>query len=465
VSSDFRDYEYSDTFTSTSTPVIESTTTMSTTTTTLKATTKLTSTSKKTTSAKQLVSTLAPKNDTTQTKTTTRLTKTSNTTNISKLTSSNSPTLMPGIVSKTNQTTLKQKNLTSTLHTTLSTANLTSSNKIIKSINVTQSQRPKNLTTTTTTIVDISTECPKNFENYCQNSGECFMKSFASEYVEIVDSNHTIVHSKILNCRCKHFYKYYGLIVVSYQGDRCETQTNSFTYLSMSLIAVSILLLIIFVILVCVLILISKRKNPDYPSFSIEYHNKLYRPRKTLSSRNKMSDTDWMQKFRTIRNSWKYINIKMNRSKGRSSGKKKKSASHFRKNGEETELQTISNKNNSSHRSLKRFLPKKTSNLLQNSAATLSTASLIGQSSSSRSEEIDGSSENFLFSNKMHEAQHISGISLPPTYNSSAPLNTNSLDTKVPANLNVYPKPSRLSNENRFSSNKQEENNPGTLLY
>jgi hypothetical protein len=374
--------------------------------------------------------------------------------------------LLPGIVSKTNQTTSKPKNLNLTLPSKPPVANLTSSSKITKSTNVTQSQRPKNLTTmTTTTIVDISTECPKNFENYCQNSGECFMKSFASEYVEIVDSNHTIVHSKILNCRCKHFYKYYGLIVVSYQGDRCETQTNSFTYLSMSLIAVSILLVIVFVVLVCVLLLISKRKNPDYPSFSIEYHNKLYRPRKTLSTRNKMSDTDWMQKFRTIRNSWKYINIKMNRSKGRSSGKKKKSSAHFRKNGEETELRTISNKNNSSSKSLKRFLPKKTSNLLQNSAATLSTASLIGQSSSSRSEEIDGSSENFLFSNKTHEAQHISGISLPPTYNSSAPLNTNSLDTKVPANLNVYPNPSRLSNENRFSSNKQEENSPGTLLY
>jgi hypothetical protein len=396
------------------------------------------------------------------TKTNTQVTYSKTNSSSSTKMSSTIPSLLTSGIAKMNQTTNKSTSkLNSTMSTTLKTLNLTNSTKNITA-KVTQSENPKNVTTSPT--AEISIECPKNYANYCLNSAECFMENFNSNLIEIIDSNHTIVHSKIqlsANCRCKQLYKYYGLIFVSYHGLRCEAQINSFTYVSMSLIVVSLLVLIIFVILLCIFIVYPKRRNPDYPSFSIEYHNKLYRPRKTLSTRNKMSDTDWMQKFRTIRNSWKYINIKMNRSKGRSSGKKKKAAAHFRKNFEETELQSLSNNNN---KSLKRFLPKKTTNLLQNSAAGLSTVSLIGQSSS-RSEEIDGSSENFLFSNKSHEVQQTSGISLPPTYNSSAPLNTNSLDTKVPSNINVYPKPSRLSNENRFSSNKSEENNEGTLLY
>ena len=272
-----------------------------------------------------------------------------------------------------------------------------------------------------------------------------------------------MIHSKLPNCRCKHHYVHYGLLVVSYHGLRCETQTHSFTYLSMSLIAVSVLFLIIFVILMGMLarIIFSKRNLSEYPSFSIEYHNKLYRPRKKLSTKNKMSDTEWMQKFRTIRNSWKYINIKMNRSRrGRSSGKKKNAAAHFKKHCDESEMQSMSNKS-STNKTLKRFLSKKSSGELQNTAAQ-STLSLIGHTSSKS--DIYEADDNFLFANKSCETQIPTGScgnTLPPTYSSAPPIQC--LDTKVPSNLHVYPKPSRSSNENRFSLNRQEEKSGESL--
>ena len=114
---------------------------------------------------------IKPQNITRETIKSTKTSVLTNSTKASKTTMSSYSIVSNKTNSTTNPTLFTKVNLTSLSSKTKVTSSLSRNSTTLMPVNVTYP-------------VEIISECPKNFENYCFNSGECYLKSFKSELTD-----------------------------------------------------------------------------------------------------------------------------------------------------------------------------------------------------------------------------------------------------------------------------------------
>ena len=331
-------------------------------------------------------------------------------------TSTKKPTLIQTKPTKFNNilaTTISNKISSIANSNTLSSTKYSSISKIFETSSSSRKPTSTDTKKTSTSYVLIN-EC----SNFCLNQGECFLKTYDQDLVSHI--NNTKTNKPAPNCKCKHYNIIYGLILVNYSGQRCEILTYSFTYISLGISFIGIIVFILLVILILILFkIIFSRKSQN--TFSVEYHNKVYKPELSSNSFKKLDDSDWSKKFRTIRDSWKLIRFSKNSKNNRLNKIKTKKSNET--------INTVSKK---------LFIKD---NILKN----------YSKRNIKKDKNIFDLNENFIFVNRNKSSSHLFG-SGSNIYSISSTSSLNKLDKKFPSNIFIYPKPSRGSNITFFKS-------------
>jgi hypothetical protein len=439
---------------------------------------------------------------TTSTTTTTSITTTTTSTSIStstKITSTITTTLKTTSTStqaKINST-LIQSTKSSTLSTTKRKNNSTlgsivftksSKNSIISSTQTTTTTKKTPSDTTFTKIKTtlkpkitdssdngfILMTCTKEFDKYCLNRGECFLKFANSNKIEPV-------------CKCNQtYYEYYfyDFVKVKYSGQRCE-QLNYRPTLNSGLSILFIVSLIsLLVTCICLNCCCTKKQHKT---------NSKLNENSSLAVKNEFSDSgsnaapkedpdELKQKEKLYKslnkNSWKYLRIKEGGSGGHGPSKE-----------EEYELRNVFDEPppNYNQKSLNKYLDKRSRNFLKSleSIASPMTNLTHAQSSSqsatapplpvhhgcSESGRVMNINENFIFINRTINTKDILPAILSSIFGrsglgsltSNKKVNENDrLDARFASNVFLYPKPSRTSND--LSSDQNNLNSFNTNL-
>lgn len=325
-----------------------------------------------------------------------------------------------------NKTITSILNLTTTVATTTKTESSTTT-----TLKTLSSLEPNN------TDIDLIDACSSNSGNYCLNDGECYLKYIKTDSSSVIlDRFQASFQSNSLSfipkCKCRSKYIVYHLIIVNHSGDRCETKSYSFTYLSLILIGVITILFIALLILMTTILRIifrNRKTHTSNQSYICEYKNQVYAPDNRILSRTIYDKEDWLKKFATFKkNSWRYVKMMNFNNPNRSLRR----SCFFKRFQDET---------------IKRF---RRPVFYQRHFLQKRTAS----------SDIFDMNENFIFVDRhmnLSTAQLFGGTSryfedMCPNLSPSVPTLTK-LDAKCSSNIFVYPKPSCSSSSiNQFSS-------------
>jgi hypothetical protein len=321
----------------------------------------------------------------------------------------------PTKVKNTLTTTNSKKSSSIPYNTILSSTKYSSIYKIFET---SPSTKPTTNTKKITKLDGLINECSKMYENFCLNQGECYLKTYQQDLSSLINNTKPII--PIPNCKCRHYTIFYGLILINYYGQRCEIMTYSFTYLSLGISFIGIIIFILLIIFILIMFKIIFSKKSSQNIFSVEYRNKVYRPDESSTNLKKLDDIDWSKKFRTIRNSWKFIRFTKNSKNNRLNKNK------IKKNNEI--INSISKKLFIKDNIMKNYFRK-----------NIKDANIFDLN------------ENFIFVDRNKSNSHLFGSGSNFSLDSVAS-SLNKLDAKHSSNIFIYPKPSRLSNMNFFKS-------------
>jgi hypothetical protein len=110
--------------------------------------------------------------------------------------------------------------------------------------------------------------CPKHLENYCLNKGECIL-------IQQAQYSNELPFNVIANCKCKTVpTHYYGLILVSFYGQRCELIGYSVSLAVIAYFVLAIAFFLILIILIKYKYKIIKQKGMKYFTNSIKHKSK-----------------------------------------------------------------------------------------------------------------------------------------------------------------------------------------------
>ena len=201
-----------------------------------------------------------------------------------KITTSTTMTYISKTISSTSKTSAPTAN-TKTLAHKINELNKTSQDEIILSFfhststkiansklvtNLSKSTKSQLLLTTESMTTSVSHQykdednvilrfCPKNLENYCLNNGECFLIQQKSQSLSEIPLN------VLANCKCKTSPShYFGVIIVNFQGQRCENISYSISLVVIAYFTSSIIFLLIVTILIKYKYEIIKQKSKKY---------------------------------------------------------------------------------------------------------------------------------------------------------------------------------------------------------
>lgn len=297
------------------------------------------------------------------------------------------------------------------------------------------------------------TSCPKSFKKYCLNQGECYLKLYKSDLIEL--NSNLKLHSAVPKCRCGFHYILYGLILISYSGDRCEFVNHSLTYLSIGLSIFTLLLVVLLIGLVS--FMFKSFSNVKWKPTSLSFTHQENANSFLKSSKRIISG-------QSLKNSWKNIKIKRAFSSN-------KLQNHCKKSDHKLFAKPIRKQFSKKKRSIfRRYACKRTRHMLRN-------VEMFSFSTPQVYETYD----NFIFVN--HSTDRKSRFNALSSLNSTILNNLfsygqdptcqpcmNRVEIKCNSNVFIYPKPSRSTSKfNRFSCQNEETKEPtienGSLFY